>query len=285
MILNGNFKSSYVNWIIAAIFLVVVANFVFQAILPFGTAFDIQATTTPLLFVVVGGGLFIFGFKSYSKKKLIENIPTSRIRSVAGGLVEVKGKSAVFKEKIKSLLTNKNCIYHKTVVEKYVKSGKSSSWVPIFHREDKPVFYVKDSTGKILVKPDEAEFDLKPSFNFTTNVFNVLPKKIERVLDSENIHYKNIFGMHYTLRLAEFTVPVGSDVYVMGKAVPSEFKKGREEDALMIDVDKENGVFYISNRDEKDVTSHLTNMFLFGVGVGGFMICIGISFMWAFLSF
>jgi len=200
-------------------------------------------------------------------------------------LVEIKGKAIVFKEKIKSLLTSKNCVYHKTVIQKYVKSGKSSRWVTIFSKIDKPDFYVKDITGKIVVSAEEGEFDLKPSYSFTTSIFNQLPKKIEKMLDREKIPYKNFFGMHHTLKFEEFTIPVNSEVYVMGKAIPSAYSGGKEEDALMIDKDNENDIFYISNRDERDVTSHLTNMFLFGVVGGGLMVSFGIFFLYSILSF
>ena len=58
-------------------------------------------------------GLFLFwkGFSWLKQKRLIENIPTSKIRSIAMGLVEIYGEVVPTQEKIlKSPFTNKDCV-------------------------------------------------------------------------------------------------------------------------------------------------------------------------------
>jgi hypothetical protein len=51
---------------------------------------------TDILFYSVGGlllGLYVFyrGFHHFRRKRLIENTPTSKVRSIAMGLVEIFG--------------------------------------------------------------------------------------------------------------------------------------------------------------------------------------------------
>jgi hypothetical protein len=40
-----------------------------------------------------GGGLIVFGFIVLRRKRLLENLPTSRIRSVAMGFAELAGRA------------------------------------------------------------------------------------------------------------------------------------------------------------------------------------------------
>ena len=42
--------------------------------------------------IIIGTGLLIQAFRLFKKKKMIENIPTSKVRSIAMGLVELNGK-------------------------------------------------------------------------------------------------------------------------------------------------------------------------------------------------
>ena len=76
--------------------------------------------------------LFFSGFKRYKEKKLIENTPTSKIRSIAMGRVEIAGKVLADKNHlIKSPFSNNDCVYCKWTVEEYKRSGKNSSWVTV----------------------------------------------------------------------------------------------------------------------------------------------------------
>ncbi|MDD5086676.1 MAG: hypothetical protein PHV16_02895, partial [Candidatus Nanoarchaeia archaeon] len=58
-------------------------------------------------------GVFLFweGIKTLKHKRLIENIPTSKIRSLAMGLVEIYGEVVpAYKEVLKSPFSNKDCV-------------------------------------------------------------------------------------------------------------------------------------------------------------------------------
>ncbi|HNV24299.1 MAG TPA: hypothetical protein PKH98_05360, partial [Candidatus Omnitrophota bacterium] len=80
-----------------------------------------------------GVGVFIFfgGFQSLRRKRKIENIPTSTIRGLALGLVELVGKAKKNKILHKSPLTKTDCDFYRYQIERYQSSGKSSRWVTI----------------------------------------------------------------------------------------------------------------------------------------------------------
>ena len=59
------------------------------------------------------GGPFLFwqGFKKLEKQRMIENIPTSTIRGMAMGIVEVKGYVQPFSENFNGPFTGEECVF------------------------------------------------------------------------------------------------------------------------------------------------------------------------------
>ncbi|MFH1770987.1 MAG: hypothetical protein ABH828_05545 [archaeon] len=92
------------------------------------------------------------------QKQMIENIPTSKIRSIAMGLVEIKGIAEPFRKKLlKSPFSEKDCVYYRYTVEEYRSSGKNSRWVTIASGQSNDFFNLTDDTGTVLVDPKGAE--------------------------------------------------------------------------------------------------------------------------------
>ena len=113
---------------------------------------------SPFFIVIIGAaaGLFYYAaFYYFRRKRLIENTPTSKVRSLAMGLVEVFGKAQMFKKLKKSPISKKDCVYYTLEVQEYVKSGKQGHWKTIKFETSNNDFYVQDETGKVLVNPKE----------------------------------------------------------------------------------------------------------------------------------
>src|SRR5262245_60877393 len=106
---------------------------------------------------IAGLVAFYHGFTQLKKKRLMENIPTSKIRSMALGLVEVEGDAEPV-----ALLTapfsKAACVYYQYKVEELRQSRNSRTWVMIHHgnSQDAP-FYLHDDTGQVLVNPRGSE--------------------------------------------------------------------------------------------------------------------------------
>lgn len=73
------------------------------------------AGSDPPIFLLAGIALgiygFVNGFKIRSKKRLIANIPTSKVRSIAVGLVEISGKAKPNRDLLESSFTRKPCVF------------------------------------------------------------------------------------------------------------------------------------------------------------------------------
>ena len=145
-----------------------------------------------ILIVCAGFVLFFLGFGTLRKKWLIDNTPTSKIRSVAMGAAELCGK-AVKKCELFSRLTRTPCVFFKFLIEKEVRDSKGrASWKVIDQGTSSNYFYLEDETGRILVDPLEAE--------------TFMPRDY-RVVDTKG-------GSKF--RYSEWHIQPGQDVYIYG---------------------------------------------------------------------
>src|SRR2546427_2615815 len=106
-----------------------------------------RALAVLLFLFFTGITSFIKGLGWLKEKRLIEDIPTSEIRSIAMGLVEIYGQVIAIKSKVlKSPLSNNDCVYYSFKIEELRREGKSSRWVTIKSGTAENNFLVKDQT-------------------------------------------------------------------------------------------------------------------------------------------
>ncbi|MDD5491174.1 MAG: hypothetical protein PHV60_00640, partial [bacterium] len=168
-----------------------------------------------VLFSGVGVWMFFDGFKKLRRKRLIENIPTSKIRSMAMGLVELQGKAEQWMYSIKGPLSGRNCVFYKYLIERYERHGKNSSWVKVADGGSYDnLFHLDDTTGKVLVNPKRAELNLdKPDFSFESGLFGGdIPSNLVNFLDQNNIRYQTWFGKQ-RMRFREWNICPNDQVY------------------------------------------------------------------------
>ena len=113
-----------------------------------------------LLVLLIGVGAFVQGFRLYRRYRLLEDAPFIAIRSVPMGLVHVTGK-CTGSTCGTSPLTQLPCFYYYVSIEEKDSKG---GWQTVCDARSETPFYLEDATGKVLVNPKLAEFDLTPSF-------------------------------------------------------------------------------------------------------------------------
>lgn len=104
---------------------------------------------------------FFFAFHYLRKARLIEDTPTSRIRSAAQGYLELDGVGRVMDgPAIVSPLTSIPCVWWEYCVEEKVTSGsgknRSTHWRTIMRRCSECLFLIDDDTGTCVVDPEGA---------------------------------------------------------------------------------------------------------------------------------
>lgn len=183
-----------------------------------------RAVIYQIVFAMVGIGFFFDGFRIWRRKRLIENIPTSRIRSMAMGLVELYGEAEPYFILIKAPLTGEDCVFYKYLVERYESRGKSSAWVTVVSNASycNP-FYLNDDTGKVFINLQYVELHMdEPDFTFETGPFGQkYPQSLLNFLTQNNISYKSFFGRH-RMRFKEWRIHRKDKIYVLGSAQKNE---------------------------------------------------------------
>ena len=217
---------------------------------------------------------FINGLSWLKQKRLIENIPTSKIRSIAMGLVEVYGEVVPEKKNIlKSPFSRKDCVYCKYTIEEYRRSGKNSHWVTVKSDEKMAPFYIKDDTGAVLVNPQGAKMEIPMDFEFNSGWGRDPPESVKQFLKNNKMNFEDFLGFNKTMRYREYIVEPQNQLYVMGTAGGNPFAEvgNLSENAagIMIQKGTNDKNYYISDRPEKEILKDLQWKSLAGVFGGG----------------
>ncbi len=113
---------------------------------------------TGLLAGLVASFLFWSGLHYVRLKRKIENTPTSKVRSLAMGMVEVHGR-ARRQYALVAPMTQAACVYYR--LRKY-RRDKNNKWKLVKDVDSSHVsFYVDDGTGSVAVAPQGASVKAK----------------------------------------------------------------------------------------------------------------------------
>lgn len=110
-----------------------------------------------LIFIGLIGAVALFvGFTSLRRVRLIEDVPTARVRSAPQGYVELHGAAGVLPgEPIIAPLTQTQCCWFSFRVERQAERG----WRTLQSGTSDGLFLLRDETGECVIDPDGAEID------------------------------------------------------------------------------------------------------------------------------
>jgi len=114
-----------------------------------------------VLGVAVGGGGW-FAFRWLHVARMVEDTPTSRIRSAAQGYVELAGRCrALDGTRNQAPLTERPCVWWRYRVQRRTGSTSSgqrrAAWQTVNSGRSQQPFLLEDGTGQCIVKPSGAE--------------------------------------------------------------------------------------------------------------------------------
>lgn len=238
-----------------------------------------------LIFFIVGLIIFFAAFYVYKKKQLVEDTPTSKIRSLAMGLVELIGQVIPIPERLlKSPFTEKDCVYYQFTVEEYVHSGKSSHWQTIKKGERRDLFYLKDDTGMVLVDPTGASIEAARDFDCQSGLGRDPPESVVRFLTANNIAYEGFFGSNKTMRYREHTIVPDENLYIMGTADEKPFINDQCANQglphTIITKGAQEKMFFISDKKERDILREFDMKIAGAIVLGTIFIIIGVVVMY-----
>jgi hypothetical protein len=169
-------------------------------------------------YAVVGAfaGVYLFyhGFRILLRKRLIENTPTSKIRSASMGLVEVNGL-ATGPYTINAPLSGVPCYLHRTVAWEWRRDGRSGSWVKAADETLHVPFFLDDNTGRVLVDPRGAEMEIHRDFchEFSPSLFSSdvgLPGNVASFLSRYGVN------SDHKIKVEEYCIKPKNALFVLG---------------------------------------------------------------------
>ncbi|MBX7143774.1 MAG: E3 ubiquitin ligase family protein [Oligoflexia bacterium] len=209
--------------------------------------------------LAAGIGIFFWGFGVRRRYKTIESTPTSRVRSVAVGLVEIHGRAEIENMPLRSPFSQLDCVYYSYNVEERRKSGKRHTWVTIAKFQSSQPYRVRDETGSILILPKDAECTFRVDNNYRMSFFSdANEESFKAGLERIGIPHSNLFGER-PLRCSETYILPGDELFVLGTATPRSFSESseRNEDNLFIAKGSKGALFIMADRSEKELLSSL----------------------------
>jgi hypothetical protein len=230
--------------------------------------------------------LLLWGLRSLRRKRLLENVPTSKVKGVFLGLNEVKGRARA-DVPLTSYLAHARCVYYvydisehwsRTTTYKDSKGNtqtrRESGWKTVASGGESLAFDIEDDTGRLRVVPEGAEVTATGVFNETCgpgHPFYYGKGPAGSVSDSD-----------HRRRFTEQAILVGEDVYVIGCA---RLREDRVEPEIASDEDAE--LFMISTTPEEEIVrgyGHATFFPLFFGAVAAFFFPVGFSLSDDFLE-
>ncbi len=101
---------------------------------------------------------FWYAFKAWARNRVIEDTPTSRVRSAAQGYVELNGRCLPAADSHnRAPLTGIPCAWWRYKIERRGYNGRSRSWSTVDSGTSTEPFLLDDGTGRCLIDPSGAE--------------------------------------------------------------------------------------------------------------------------------
>lgn len=163
--------------------------------------------------ICIGLYLFYRGFRLLAERRLIENTPTSKIRSASVGLVELSGL-AEGPRILRAPITSLNCYLYRSLVWEWVQSGKSGHWEKVVDEQLHVPFYLNDNTGRILVEPQGAELEIHRDFHeeYHSSIFggSGVPSNVGAFLSRHGV------DASHKLKIEEYCIKPKNALFVLG---------------------------------------------------------------------
>ncbi len=178
-----------------------------------------------LVILVVISGVSLYGiFRFFHRSRVIDDTPTSKIRSAHQGFVELEGEGRLMKgTPIVSPLSGRHCLWYRFKIEHRVKEhdiGSSnnhaltnSHWETVNSGVSDNLFLLSDETGICVVDPEGAV--ITPSFSKTwygSRSFNASDiASADAALSLARLTGNNNY------RYTEKRIDVGEALYILGR--------------------------------------------------------------------
>ncbi|HTM57386.1 MAG TPA: GIDE domain-containing protein [Candidatus Udaeobacter sp.] len=162
---------------------------------------------------VSGLVMFVRGFRVWRERRLIQNTPSSHIRSMAMGLVEINGVVEP-RSTLMAPFSNHPCVFWEVDISTLGRNG----WRVVHRNMSGHPFFISDGTAAALVYPQGAECKLIPGIEEVCNG-PVLPPCYAEYLKEQSLPLLSVMSVGQ-MRFRERVIEDGQRAFVLGTAMP-----------------------------------------------------------------
>lgn len=166
----------------------------------------------------VGFGVFGFvrGFQAMRLRRVIEDTPTARIRSLAMGLVELQGRVRA-RSRVSAPFSARPCAWWEVELQTLRRSKNGfRQWGTVHREHSGRPFYLEDETGTALVYPDGARVNAGNRVEEETRGLGV-PEPYASWMADRQLPLRMLWSLG-PMRFRERILDEGQAVYVLGRA-------------------------------------------------------------------
>jgi len=196
-------------------------------------------------------------FSSLKRRRLMEDLPTSKTTGVFIGLVELKG-TAESESPFKSVFAEKSCVQYSWKIKEHYNDAENSGWLTVASGGESAPFYLRDDYGIVRIDPDQAEIVDETVFSQTCKKKDPLYFSKGPSTEITNSTGKRIF--------TEKVIELHKPIYVVGQA-----RERQDCVAAEIAYDEHAPLFLISTESEE---SHRTDELLGFFGYALFAVIV-----------
>jgi hypothetical protein len=238
-----------------------------------------NAWLLPAMALLSGAVLVAWGFAQLKRKRLLEDTPTSKVRSMAVGLVELHARAFVSDGKpVQAPFSGADCCWYRYKVEEYRQQGKNSHWVTLLEQAWPDAVWVGDDTGEVLVRTAQAKMDVPKTFELESGWGKDPPERVQRFLDEHHTAWRG-WLMNKKMRYTEHALAPGRDVYVMGTAAlaapPAAGAPASARTDIVLEKGRSGGLI-VSTKSEQQLDRNLAAGAAVATGLGALLVLAGL---------
>lgn len=265
-----------------------------------------------LVALVVGFffGLYLIydGFNKWQTKRLIEDTPTEKVRSMAVGRTELEGVAKRVEDTVEAPFTDEECLHIDWEIEEWRKDNDDDDyhWETIARGARSVPFYLDDGTGTVPVRVKEGDptYEISDENRWRTTVGRggSPPPEVREFIERHDSRYddasfteepidaltdlvqsEQIGSSNRKRRYSQTVLPAEHSIYLLGSAIPRDAAEGGQDESLLEITRTESlDKLLVSDRSEEELESYYSKRGPLEI-VGGLAlsaICLGVLLLW-----
>ena len=155
--------------------------------------------------LVLGAAGVVQFFRLQRRRRVMEDMPTARIRSASQGYVELIGQALPPDAPLFSPITRTPCCWYRYKIERRKEGNSDSGWETEQQGKSTVQFWLDDDTGRCIIDPEGAEVRARSRSTWTGATAQLIPGTTETLMVGDSDH-----------RYTEHLILPGQTLYALG---------------------------------------------------------------------